>query len=1138
MSSVREDTSPSELAAGRERPSLIGRMPDEAFRDAAPSAHIASAVRAPMARWLLPHGASAEMAHVVLAPLVVLLCWPTVPHGMLLGWAGAVLLATGLRSWSRIRVARGGSRPDRVFANVRSSAVLAGIIWATCALLFSPYLPFQDLAVLMVIFAGLVAGAIPFLAADPVSFYAFLGALATSLTGAVIISGQDRSHLIAVFLIALFSVVMARVFRRSYRELTRHVRTMKQLELSQDEALRERSFLDALLTSAPNAIVTIDRNGRILGVNPAFERMFYYESSEVVGGDINDIFGASAPGQATPAIETMVTDAGLVVDELERQRKDGTWLTVRMSAAAVGGVAEGVRFVMYDDITAVKQAEQALRRAEEQYRELVESATDLVWQIDTAGDWSFMNAACERIYGEEAERLIGRPLASHAIPEHEARDIAAFREVLNGSELTDYETVHRNVAGDLKHLSFSAGPVRDQTGAIVGARGTARDVTVRAAAAEALEQAREAAERAARTKSAFLANMSHEIRTPMNGVLGMTEVLLDTELTAEQRRAAELVHNSAEALLRIIDDTLDFSKIEGGRFELEEIPFDLPGLIDSTVRPLAIRAAERGVELAYEVKPEVPRMIRGDPGRLRQVLNNLAGNAVKFTHEGEVVVTVSRAGGSDTGVDICFTVRDTGIGIAPDQIETIFAEFSQADASTTRKYGGTGLGLAISRKIVRLMGGDITVSSELGVGSEFSFVVSLKEETAHEVTPAQAYGAALDGMRALVIADKEINRRMVKEMLELAGVEVEEADSGRTGLELLRVAVASGAPKRLAIVEAHMRGLDGFEVARAVRNNPQLADTRLMMLTSAGMRGDARRCRELGISAYLPKPVSRFDLLEAAAVLAESDPKEHPGGLVTRHTIEETRRRLRVLLAEDNPVNQQVAATMLRKRGHHVDIVPNGRAAVEAVAAKQYDAVLMDVQMPELDGVAATKQIRSSGNRLPIIAMTAHALSGDRERCIEAGMTGYVAKPFMPHELFATLEGWTLAARSQAVEDDGHEAPVDLQGFRDTMSEAGVEDAVALMLQAFLQDAPGRVEELEDAVAARDAERIYSTAHALKSASGTIRARRLADLLKQVEAAGRSGDTAKAAGLFERVLQEYQAVADYLTASVDMGSAR
>jgi len=364
-------------------------------------------------------------------------------------------------------------------------------------------------------------------------------------------------------------------------------------------------------------------------------------------------------------------------------------------------------------------------------------------------------------------------------------------------------------------------------------------------------------------------------------------------------------------------------------------------------------------------------------------------------------------------------------------------------------------------------------------------------------------------------------------------VEVAEADSGRAGLEALRAAIESGAPVRLAVIEAHMRGLDGFEVARVVQNDPELSQTRLMMLTSAGMRGDARRCRELGISAYLPKPVSRFDLLEAAALLVELDPKEHPGGLVTRHTIDETRRRLQILLAEDNPVNQQVAATMLRKRGHQVDIVVNGRDAVNAVAEKDYDLVLMDIQMPELDGVSATKEIRSSGSSLPIIAMTAHALAGDRERCLVAGMTGYIAKPFRPHELFATVEGWSLPYGSEGGEvarDDG--PPVDIEELRSTLREAGVEEAVEPMIEAFLHDAPGRMEQLESAVLSGDVGRVHEMAHAFKSASGTIGARRLAKLLRQVEAAGRSGDTTKSVRLLELVRQEYQAVLDYFHAAI------
>ncbi|MEJ2239060.1 MAG: response regulator [Gemmatimonadales bacterium] len=754
--------------------------------------------------------------------------------------------------------------------------------------------------------------------------------------------------------------------------------------------------------------------------------------------------------------------------------------------------------------------------------------------MDLEGRWKQINPACERIYGMKAEALLGQLLVNRSTPERRSEDLAAMRRVLTGSELTDYETVHCDVSGKRKHVSFSARPVLDEGGVIIGARGMARDVSERAAVVEAMERAREAAERAAEARSAFLANMSHEIRTPMNGVLGMTEVLLDTELTQEQRQATDLVRSSAEALLRIIDDTLDFSKIEGGRLDLEEIPFDLPGLLDSTVRPLAVRAVERGIELAYEAKPDVPHTMRGDPGRLRQVLTNLVGNAVKFTHEGEVVVSVSLDGRKGKEALVRFTVRDTGIGIATEQLDAIFAEFSQGDISTTRKYGGTGLGLTISRRIVRLMGGEIQVSSEVGVGSEFGFAIPLEVESEHEVTPASSYGTSLESLRALVIADNATNRRMVREMLELAGVDVEEAVSGEAGIAALKHAADKGVPRKLAIVEAHMTGLDGFEVARAVQSDPDLSDTKFMMLTSAGMRGDARRCRELGISAYLPKPISRFDLLEAAAVLAESDPKTHPGGLVTRHTIDETRRRLSILLAEDNPVNQQVAATMLRKRGHSVEIVPDGRQAVREVTRNTYDVVLMDVQMPELDGVAATEEIRRLGRDLPIIAMTAHAMAGDRERCLDAGMTGYLSKPFKPHELFAAVEGWSLSVdRLTAEGKTPRVPPVDIEGFRSSMREAGVEEAVESMIETFLQDAPRRMDELERAVAAGDADRVQKAAHPFKSAAGMIGAQVLAGLLKRIESMGRSGEIAGADELLELILSEYRAVLDYLRASIE-----
>src|SRR6266404_1956508 len=561
-----------------------------------------------------------------------------------------------------------------------------------------------------------------------------------------------------------------------------------------------------------------------------------------------------------------------------------------------------------------------------------------------------------------------------------------------------------------------------------------------------MREARDLAERVARARSAFLANMSHEIRTPMNAVLGFVELVLDTELAPEQRRALELVRTSSEALLTILNDILDYSKIEAEHLELESIPFDLPKVVHATATLLAVRAREKHLELTVDVPPDVPQMVRGDPTRLRQVLMNLIGNAIKFTEQGEVDVSASIIQRDGDRAAVQFRVRDTGIGISEDQLGTIFQEFTQADASMTRRYGGTGLGLAISRRLVALMGGELAVTSEVGQGSEFGFALTFPLEAAQAAARATV---SLGGRRLLVVDDNETNRRIVRDMLGAEGMAVHEAPRADAGLDALRRAARAGAPYDLAILDAQMPDQDGFELATAVR-----ADR---ALPAAGQRGDWERCRQLGIQAYLTKPIARADLVEAVGtVLAGTASAPGEVDLVTRHSIAESRHALRILLAEDNPVNQQVATAMLVKRGHQVDVVSNGREAVDAVAREGYDVVLMDIQMPGMDGFEATEKIRAlpQGRTLPIIALTAHALSGERERCLERGMSGYLAKPFKAHDLFAAVEGRgaqpadTAAAPSPAEE---------LAAYRRTMAEVGTADVVGEHLQAFLATLPLRL---------------------------------------------------------------------------------
>jgi len=641
-----------------------------------------------------------------------------------------------------------------------------------------------------------------------------------------------------------------------------------------------------------------------------------------------------------------------------------------------------------------------------------------------------------------------------------------------------------------------------------------------------MREARDLAERVARARSAFLANMSHEIRTPMNAVLGFVELILDTELTQEQRRALELVRSSSEALLMILNDILDYSKIEADHLELEAIPFDVSKVVHATASLLAVRARERHLELLAEVTPEVPRAVRGDPTRLRQVLMNLIGNAIKFTEQGEVVVSVTTALAADDVVQLRFAIRDTGIGIAPEHLGSVFREFTQADSTMTRRYGGTGLGLAISQRLVRLMGGEITVTSEVGRGSEFSFTLPFPAEVA---APRAAGLATLGGRRMLIVDDNQTNRRILRDMLATEGIKVDEASTAGEGLEAIRGAAKKHAPYDLAILDVQMPDMDGFQLATAVRADRGLARTRLLMLTSAGQRGDGERCRELGIRGYLTKPMSRADLLEALGTVLAGPEETTTPEVVTRHTIAESRRAVRVLLAEDNPVNQQVAVAMLVKRGHEVHVAGNGREAVDAITQREYDVVLMDIQMPEMDGFEATHAIRAlpKGKDLPIVGLTAHALSGERERCLSHGMTDYLAKPFKAHELFALVEG-TAEPKRPAPQPLTAAPPVDLEGFRATLREAGAESALYSIIDTFVRQAPDRLAALAGAVASGTGTEIAKAAHVYRGAAATIGARELAELLERVETTARAGDIEQAQEAFEGLSPIAHDVTDYL----------
>ena len=747
-----------------------------------------------------------------------------------------------------------------------------------------------------------------------------------------------------------------------------------------------------------------------------------------------------------------------------------------------------------------------LELAEKRYRALFERSLAGVIRTTVDGRILDCNDACARFFGYSSrEELMTTSMNDRYLTPAD-RD-AFLAKLAQEKTLTNFEACLRKKDGSPVWLLTSTSLLEGKEGDLAITEGTLVDITDRKQAERELQQAKEGAETASRAKSEFLANMSHEIRTPMNGIIGMTELALETTLTNEQREYLSMVKTSADSLMTVINDILDFSKIEAGKMELDCLEFDLRQSLEETLRPFGIVAGEKNVELVCDIRSDVPSVIVSDPTRLRQVIVNLLGNAVKFTDRGEIVLQVEIQQLQERHVELHFAVRDTGIGIPKEKQELIFEAFAQADGSSRRKYGGTGLGLTISTRLVAAMGGRIWLESEPGQGSTFHFTVKGELPARRESERDSGKPASLVGISVLIVDDNPTNRRILERTLLHWGMKPTSVGSGWAAIAELRRAQLVNQPTPLVLLDAQMPQLDGFSTAARIQQDSDLSSPRIIMLTSGGQRGDADRCRQVGIAAYLSKPVRQGELRETILrVLGLSQNQVHASKLITRHTLQEARKRLRVLLADDNPINRELTIRIFSKRGHFVHAVANGRLAVEAFSSQSFDLCLMDVQMPEMDGFEATAAIRekeaAGKSHIPIIAMTAHAMKGDRERCLEAGMDGYVAKPIQADELIQVAESFTGNDQPAATVETSLEPAMDWDLALSRLD--GDEPLLLDLATLFCGESERMLSVVRTSVDARNADALQRAAHTIKGSVATFGARGAVDAALKLERIGRS----------------------------------
>ncbi|NWG14069.1 MAG: response regulator [Acidobacteria bacterium] len=867
-----------------------------------------------------------------------------------------------------------------------------------------------------------------------------------------------------------------------------------------------------LFDGAPDMLFAMDLDGGIVSVNRAVEQTTGYSREEARR---MNFLQAVAPGQRPEALR-ILEQARLNTLQASREldviARDGRTLTLDVSMKLLSHDGKPVGIVVNArDATARAAAERALREAEQKYRAIFENAVEGIYQSTLEGRLISCNPAMARIFGypspEEFMEEVTDP--NTQVYKDPGRRADFVRLVQEKGVISDFEAQVYRRDGSVIWTSETARAVYDPQGKLVCFEGFLEDITQRKKAEEEIRRAIDAAESASRAKGEFLANMSHEIRTPMNAIIGMTELLLETRLDPEQREYLQTIKTSADSLLTLINDVLDFSRIEAGRLELHPVDFSLRESLSATLSLLALRAHQKGLELGCNILPDVPDSLHGDPERLRQIIINLVGNAIKFTDKGEVIVHIESEVLEPSRATLHFNITDTGIGIPADKQEPIFSAFVQADGSMSRRYGGTGLGLAISARLVELMGGEIWVESEPGKGSCFHFTACLGIQAgavAGETCPEE-----LRGERVLIVDDSDVNRRILQSMVLNWWMRPRVISDARTAIDVLKSARETGKPIGIVLMDGMMPGVDSREVAARIKSDPDLGSTAVIVLTSSALPDYARSCLEAGADACLAKPVKQAELSKTMAnlVTRRAAPPAAP------ERVAAAQRGLHVLLVEDNPVNRQIAIRLLEKRGHAVRSAGSGREALEILEGCHFDIVLMDVQMPEMDGFEATAAIRrreeSTGSHIPIVAMTAHTMKGDRERCLEAGMDDYISKPIRPQILDEKLHALVASCPLGGAAADGGQARAEVIERDDVLARFGGDfEFLASSFELFRADYPSLVRALRDAVSTGDPAAVERAAHTLKGAVSNFVAKAAAAAALRIEKMGRERELAGA----------------------------